>query len=350
MVRSQIRNSKFEIRSHETTNHTNDPNKKTLDFLTFIRVIRGFLLAALIMAGSAQAAEADKLLPKDSEYVVTLNVRALLDSALTKKYGLPKMQELLKSDQEIQEIFKSLGLDSLSDIHSLTVASMNTKDPAKALFILHGKFDPAKIHNKALEVIQTYGEVLKVHKADPTRFYEVNFPGQTSFFVAVIDPSTIVASPGKDGLLEALVKAAGKKKSEVKKELLDLVAKVDSSRTLWMIGLKSALEHSPLNADDNARPVLAKIETAAAGVTVSTDIKAEFTLNAKSADAAKELSKDVVEKLNNAKGIVSILVGDVKELQILLELVDALKVSTQDRTVTLRGQIGEETIEKSLKK
>ena len=341
-MRLDTRNPKTEI---STTDSTECTDKKTLT-----RVIRGFLLAALVMGESARAAEADKLLPNDSEYVVTLNVRLLLDSALTKKYGLPKLQELLKSDQEIQEIFKSLGLDPLADIHSLTLASTNTKDPSKALFILHGKFDPAKIHNKALDVIQTYGEVLKVHMADPARYYEVNFPGQTSFFVAVVDAGTIVASPGKEGLVEALEKAAGKRKSEVKKELLDLVAKIDTGRTLWMIGLKSALEHSPLSADDNARPVLAKIETAAAGVTVSTDIKAEFTLNAKNADAAKELSKDVVEKLNNAKGIVSILVGDVKELQILLELVDALKVSTEDRTVMLRGQIGEQTIEKSLKK
>ncbi len=136
----------------------------------------------------------------------------------------------------------------------------------------------------------------------------------------------------------------------MKKELVGLVEKVDAGRTLWMIGLKSALEHSPLSADENARPVLAKIETAAAGITVSSDIKAEFTLSAKNPEVAKELSKDVIDKLNNAKGIVSILVGDVKELQILLELVGALKVSTEDRTVTLRGQIGDEIIEKTLKK
>jgi len=308
------------------------------------------LFGCILAAGSIRAAEADKLLPNDSEYVVTLNVRLLLDSALTKKYGLPKMRELIKSDEEVQDIFKSLGLDPLADIHSLTLASTNISDPSKALFILHGKFNPDKFHAKAQEVIQTYGEILKIHKLETIQYYEVNFPGQSSFFVALINPTTIVASPGKDGVLEALEKAAGKKKSEVKKELLDLLEKVDTGRTLWMIGLKSALEHSPLSADENARPILGKIETAAAGVTVAADIQAEFTLSAKSPEAAMEVSKELVEKLDKAKGIVSILVGDVKELQILLELVGALKVSAEDRTVTLRGQIGEETIEKSLKK
>ena len=309
-------------------------------------VLFGFLLAA----GSLGAAEADKLLPNDSEYVVNLNVRLLLDSALAKKYGLPKMRELIKSDEEAQDLFKSLGLDPLVDIQSVTLASTNITDPSKALFILHGKFNADKFHAKAQEVIQTYGEILKIHKLEAIQFYEVNFPGQTSFFVAVVNPTTIVASPGKDSLLEALEKTAGKKKSEVKKELLDLLGRVDGNRTLWMIGLKSALERSPLSADENARPVLGKIDTAVAGVTVAADIQAEFMLTAKNEEAAKELSKELVDKLDRAKGIVSILVGDVKELQILLELVGALKVSTDDRTVILRGQIGEETIEKSLKK
>jgi hypothetical protein len=308
------------------------------------------LVLAMVAVQPVRGAEADKLLPNDSEYVITLNVRLLLDSALAKKYGVPRLQELLNSDQEFQDIFKSLGLDPLTDIHSLTLASTNISDPKKALFILHGKFDPAKFHAKALDVIQTYGEVLKIHEAEKLRYYELNFPGQTSFYVAVTDPVTIVASPGIDGLAEALEKVAGKRTSSVKKELLGLLEKVDSSRTLWMIGIKSALEHSPLSADDNARPVLAKVETATAGVTVASDIKAEFVLSAKSADAAKELSKELVEKLDRAKGIVSILVGDVKELQILLELVGSLQVSMDDRSVRLRGQIGEETIEKSLKK
>ena len=105
----------------------------------------------------------------------------------------------------------------------------------------------------------------------------------------------------------------------------------------------------PLSADDNARPVLAKIETGYLGVSVGQDLKAEFDLTAKSAEAAKELDKELLDKLDKAKGIVSILVGNVKELQILLDLAEAMKVSSQGSTVSLRGQIGPEAIEKSLK-
>jgi hypothetical protein len=259
------------------------------------------------------------------------------------------MEELLKSNEGIQDHFKSLGLDPLKDISRITWASADTGDPGKALFIIHGKFDPKKFEAKADEVVQTYGDVLRIHKVGTLRLYEVSIPGQAPYFVSVVDSSTIIASAGKEYMVEALNKAAGNQKSEVKKELTDLVRKVQPDRTIWLVALKSALEHSPLSADDSARPVLAKIETGYLGVSVGRELKAEFDLTTKSAEAAKELDKELLEKLDKAKGIVSILVGNVKELQILLDLAEAMKVTSQGNTVSLRGQIGAEAIEKSLK-
>ena len=308
-----------------------------------------FLLVTLSLAVPARAAEVDKLLPNDCECVLTVNVTQLLTSELNKKHGLLKMEELLKSNEGIQDHFKSLGLDPLKDISTLAWASANTGDPGKALIIMHGKFDPKKFEAKADEVVQNYGDILKIHKIGASKLYEVGIPGQSPYFVAVPDSSTIIASAGKEYMIEALNKVAGTRKSEVKKELADLVRKVEGDRTLWLVALKTALEHSPLSADDNARPVLAKIETGYLGVIVSRDLRAEFDLTTKTAETAKELNKELLEKLDKAKGIVSILVGNVKELQILLDLAEAMKVTSQGNTVSLRGQIGPEAIEKSLK-
>lgn len=310
---------------------------------------KGIVLAMLLLAASARAAEVDKLLPNDCECVLTLNISQLLTSELNKKHGLLKMEELLKSNEGIQDHFKSLGLDPLKDISSVIWASADTGDPGKALIIIHGKFDPKKFEAKADEVAQNYGDILKIHKVGVSRLYEVGIPGQSPYFVAVVDASTVIASAGKEYMIEALNKVAGIKKSEVKKELADLVRKVEADRTLWLVALKSALEHSPLSADDNARPVLAKIETGYLGVSVGRDLRAEFDLTTKSVETAKELDKELVEKLDKAKGIVSILVGNVKELQILLDLAEAMKVTAQGNTVNLRGQIGPDAIEKSLK-
>src|SRR5438445_6419730 len=307
-----------------------------------------FLVAVLVVAAPVQAADIDKLLPNDCECVLTLNVGQLLESDLNKKHGLVKMQELLDSSEDIREILKSLGFNPLKDIHRITWASSNTGDSGKALIIMHGRFEPKRFHTKADEVEQNHGEILKIHPVGQSRLYEIDFPGQGPYFVAIVDACTIVVSAGREYVVEALNKAAGIKKSEVKKQLADLVRKVQADRTLWLVASKSALEHSPLSTDDAGRPVLAKIETVYLGVIVSQELKAEFDLTTKSAETAKELDKELVEKLDRAKGIVSILVGNVKELQILLDLAEAMKVSSQGNTVSLRGQIGAAAIEKSL--
>jgi hypothetical protein len=321
-------------------------------FLGEVAMKRPWMLFGLVAlaATPAQAADVDKLLPNDCECIVTVNVRQVLDSELNKKFGLVKMQELLSSSEDVQDTLKSLGLDPLKDIQTVTWASSNTGDSSKALIIIHGKFDPARFHTKADETIRAYPDVLKIHKAGATRLYEVGFSGQTSFFVAVIDSRTIAASTGRECIQEALDKGAGTKKAGVSKELSSLVAQMEGERALWMVALKSALEHSPLSADDEARPVLAKVETVSIGVTVAEELQADFRMTAKNAEAAKELSKNIAEKLDKAKGIVSILIGNVKELQILLELAGAMKVSTQENLVSLHGQVGSDAIEKSLKK
>jgi hypothetical protein len=308
-----------------------------------------FVAVALLVTGTGRAAEIDKLLPNDCECVLTLNVGQLLESELNRKHGLVKMQELLDSSDEIREMLKSLNLNPLKDIHSITWASSNTGDSGKALIIIHGRFEPKRFHSKADEVAKTYSDVLKIHPVGQSRIYEIDFPGQGPYFVAIVDSSTIVASAGKEYVVEALSKAAGVKKSEVKKELADRVLKVQPDRTLWLVALKSALEHSPLSADDAARPVLAKIETGYLGVSVNQELRAEFDLATKTPETAKELNKDLLEKLDRGKGIVSILVGNVKELRILQDLAEAMKVTVQGNTVSLRGQIGPEAIAKSLK-
>src|SRR5438128_1012730 len=54
--------------------------------------LRTGLLAAVCLAwlAPARAAEVDKLLPNDTEILVTINVRQILDSPLVKKYALDK--------------------------------------------------------------------------------------------------------------------------------------------------------------------------------------------------------------------------------------------------------------------
>ncbi len=304
----------------------------------------------LLTAAPARAAEVDKLLPDDTQYVMTLNVRQLLDAPLTKKYGLAKIEALLKEDDEVQDVLKSLGLDPLKEISQVTVAGRYMEDVGKAFFIVHGKFDVVKFQAKANEVAENLGDVLKIHAAGDFKIYEVNFPGQPrAVFVSVLNPSTIVASPHKDYVTEAVEKEDGKKKGEISKDLLALVDKLDGKKSLWVGALRGSLDKTSLAQDENFKSMLDKIKTVGVEVTMSDHVEAELAVAAQSADLAKPLSKEIQARLDDAKGIVSYLAGKAKRLQVLLELLEASKVTTEESSVLIKGQVTAEVIEKSLK-
>src|SRR5262249_46708704 len=153
-----------------------------------------------------------------------------------------------------------------------------------------------------------------------TKLYEVNLPeagnGQ-NLFVAFAGKGVIVASPGKDYVLDAIEKEAGKRKTQLKsKELAALLGKVDAKQSIWTTVLGSTLEKSPLpGMDDTVKDIISKIDNAVFGLTIDKDIKLELVGNAKSGDDAKKLGEMIDDGLNQATTILGLLVNQQKELK-----------------------------------
>ena len=108
---------------------------------------------AAVLAGAsapaARAADVDKYLPADSEYVVAVNVRQVLDSEIIKKYALGQIKDLL-AGSDPQKFLKDLGLDPLKDVDRVVIGASGTdQTDFKGLVIVHGKFDPQKLYKAA---------------------------------------------------------------------------------------------------------------------------------------------------------------------------------------------------------
>src|SRR5262249_49999066 len=164
----------------------------------------GLALAALLLAVPVRAAEVDKLLPNDTETLVTVNVRQIIDSPLVQKLGVDKFKKALNEQDEAKKLLAELGFDPLKDLDSITFALSSGSDTDKNLVIIHGKFDVAKFNAKGEEVAKDMKDALKITKVPgpgaeggKINLYEVtNVPNLPSgLFVAVVDKNTIVASP-----------------------------------------------------------------------------------------------------------------------------------------------------------
>src|SRR5262245_24074979 len=115
----------------------------------FKRHVLGLALALSLCTGFTQAGEISPYLPADTEVYFYLNSRQILNSALVKQIGENTIRELMKSQQELTEVLKDLGLDPLVDIDRIVVAAPMLGEQDKGLSIIQGRFDLEKFHTRA---------------------------------------------------------------------------------------------------------------------------------------------------------------------------------------------------------
>jgi hypothetical protein len=307
--------------------------------------------AVLALALPVRAAEVDKYLPEDTEIVVVLNAKQLLDSPVVKNHFVKQIREVINSNDQVTEILDDLEFDPFSDLKSITIAMTMIGSDAKGLIISHGNFDKAKFEDKAEEIADEMGDVLKVHKEGNYTIYEVTVAGGGKpVFIGVIDETTIVAGPEKQYVLDAFAKGEGKKDGAVKKEIQELIEQVDAKQSIWFAATADAFLKGDLSRDEKARKNLEKVNGITAGITVHRGIKAAFVIAANSADSASELAQEIKTGLEQMKGLLPLLAEQNKELAPFVDTLGSLRVNTEGSTVTFKGEVTEELIEKSLNK
>lgn len=311
-------------------------------------------LLACVLAASlvpVRAAEPDKYLPADTELVVVVNVKQILEAPFVQKYALGPIKEMLKGNSEVQQTLDALGFDPLRDVTQVTAVLPGIGGTDKGLLIVRGRFDTAKFHAKAEETAKGKGEILKIHPSGTDKVYEISPPGQSQpVFVGLVDESTLVAAPTRQYVLDAFARKTGKKETTLKKEVLALIEKADAKQSLWLALPGSTLGKSELAQDERTKKTLEKIDALTFGLTLADGIQAQVAITAKSIEAAGELAKEIKEGLEQAKGLITLLAGSQKELAPVVDILGAIKTSTEGNTILLKGGVSADTLEKSLKK
>jgi hypothetical protein len=309
------------------------------------------LLTAAALAAPVAAAPLDKYLPADTEVYVSFNFKQSFNSGIAKKLGVEKARDALGGVAEVESVLKDLGFDPFKDLDSFAAASPGGNDQDKGLLIVHGTFDLAKFKAKGEEASKDHADIVKISKVGDHVLYEVIVPGQDmSLWVVIADKNTILASAGKDYILDALKKTDAKAAAPLKsKAFQDLLEKMGDKQTLTIAAMGSALIKGQLG-ETPAKETLEKLEAVGGGLTMADDLKIEVVFSAKSADDAKDVEKQLSDGINNALTIVGLLAGGQKEFGVVLDLLKSIKVKADAKTVTLKGLLDADAIDKILKK
>jgi len=318
---------------------------------------RTVLIACAVLAAGlpARAAEVDKYLPNDSEIVASVNVRQLLDSPLVKKYALAHIQEYLKQSGGVQDVLTAVGFDPLKDVSLIVAGGPSAYNTDRGLVVVHGRFDTDKVRAKAEEIAKDKADALKVHAVGGYTVYEATGPKvknkpASPVFVGLLNGTTLVASRRQEYVIEAFDKEAGKKETTLKKGIERLVSKADAGHTVWVSVPSHTLNKGGVAKQPQAQKVLAKCDAITLGVNVADDITTEIVLAAKDAEAAKSLTTELRDGVDQLKGLVGFFVSQGNnQFAPVIEVLGSTKVGAKGARVSIKSHVGADLIDKALK-
>jgi hypothetical protein len=320
-------------------------------------VTRMALAAAFALTGAfapAKAADLEPLLPAETEQLIRVNVRQILESDLIKKYALNQIKQALEGN-DAQKQLKELGMDPLKDIDSIT-GGIWGDDPQNMKFVMiaKGKFDPAKLFEKAEAEAKKDGDKIGIVKDGSYTLVKFTVPNRPDpLFMSVADEKTVLVGSEK-GLVTAAMKAAEtKSKSVLKKELVALADTVDSKASMSVVALSSGkvgdIPPNPLfDNPEKLKKQLEKMETMAMTVKVTGDITLEVAMGMKDGDAADDFGGTVDELLNKAKAFLPFLAMQSPNMKpVVTDISKSLKSKVEKKAVNITAKLSGDAIGKA---
>lgn len=317
----------------------------------FYRVSAAVIYSMVLTVIPARAADFEKYFPKETDVVISLNVRQVLDSPLVKKHALELIKTSLAGNKEAQQALTALGLDPLTDFGRVSVGlSIEDVSHPKAIILIEGKFDPRKMQDAMEMLSKKDSKQFTTEKVNGKSAYKIATPEMPApLFAAQVDPSLIVLATSKDYVAIAFEAAQGTHRPEIKKALSDLIGKSDGKSSLTIAALmKGKLDTIPF--PDDIKKVIDQIQTLSADLKVGNDVNLVLSLDTEDAEAAKQLQMVIAGGLDLAKIQAKVASSQQPELQSLVEFVSSMKALQKEKSVVITGNLTGETIDKLIEK
>jgi hypothetical protein len=319
-----------------------------------MRMLRRVLLTAVIGLGlntTIRAADVEKLIPAEAESYMQLNLKQVIESDLFKKYALNNLKQALEG-AEAQKVFKTLALDPLKDIDTVTGGFWGD-DPQnmKGLMVIRGAFDPKKLFEAAEAAANKDGDKVSIVKDGDYTLVKFTMPNRPEpVFASVVDEKTIVGATDKK-LVTAAMKAADSSKSAIKESLATLVKKMDGKASMFVCGVSSGKVNDippipGIEDPEKLKKQLEKMETSSMTLKVTGDVAMEITMSMKDGEAANDFGETVADLLGKAKALLPLVGGQQPQMKpIITDITKSLKskVEMKDIAITMKltgGSIG----------
>jgi hypothetical protein len=311
------------------------------------------LLAGLLAAANptARAADPDKLIPADADTVVSVDVKKLLEADFVKKFVVEDLKKQFDK-QEAKQFLTDIGLDPFKDVERLVVASMETKfapgSQPNYLVVVRGSFDAEKLFKRAEAETRTNPDKYSMVKDGGTTMFKiVQQPPQGSeperaAFATVIDDKTVVFASDKKYVTEAIKRNDSGKGAALKKELAELIKKVDARVPIYVASVVSG-KLGDIPIPPQAGPVkleslgkaLPNTETILVTVRIGTDVAVDLHLGMKDEETANDMRNAFIDLIDQVKPLAKLASNFDPATKPLPDLLDAIRVTSKKKDMIL---------------
>jgi len=286
-----------------------------------------------------QAADFTKLLPSETEAVMTFNMKQLVASGIYDKYLKERVEKMIDDSKEAGDFMKMTGLDPLTDIGRIIISGSGS-DPSSmsAVVLVEGKFDPAKLNAAMAEAAKKEKDKISVVQDGDLTMYKMSQPdSDTALFATIVDEGMMVMATSKDLVKDTLARRAGTKKGTISKELAGVLRKIDDKATMTMAFVtKGKTEALPIPQPEVAK-IVEKIHTISVALDVTKDVSLNIGVGVDDEDSAKELGEQLAAVVPQAKSMVALFaIQQPKLKKPLNDIVNTLKTAVDGQVISLK--------------
>lgn len=313
------------------------------------------ILVLAICVTTASAAEVDNLLPKETELVLNLNIKQLIDADIVKKNYLPNFQKGFES-KEAQKFLGEIGLDPLRDIERITVALWGKTESMDALMIIRGTFDTKKMREAAERFSKEKPEEINLVREGEVDLVELKQNKEKPSYLLLAEGRPIVGGTDKKIVAAAAaLDLAGK--PALGRDLSRLVQQQDAKASIFACGftegkIKEAPDLAALKNfgidGEKIKAGIMKMKTVGLTLNFGKELSVNVKMGMSTNDEADDFSAEFGKLSDAAKAFLPILTGTQPKLSGLLEDVSkTLTSSSKDKTVILSLKLSAAAIDQA---
>lgn len=323
----------------------------------------------------ASAAQPDKLLPDDTQGVIHVNVREVLDSPFIKKHALSTIENLIKGNLEVAFLLQQINFDPLKDAKSLTVAMKEIKfenspgaagaPPAQPrpgaapglpnlptpqgdlVLILRGNFDLPQIQSTITEFNKNMPGKLTTSDHGGIKVYAAKNDDKENF-MAFLDKNTMILGSKKEIVATAIDQSQGKRPSNLNKPLQTLLEKVDDKKAAWLAFPIPDAVRKQLKSNPQGAAMADKLD----GIIIEASPKDDLVGDISVLTTDPMIANQLKQTIDGFKFFLAAMAmqQDKDVGPAIAEVINSMKTSVKGNTATARLTVTSNLVEKAMKK